>query len=222
MFDITLETVGIAGIFFFTVWELWGEYLQGKKIWKKESGESVSFTAYGIHNAVFAATLIYGLTLGSIAYIVNGAFVLPVLIWILVGLFTYKKHSKKERIQVCLLLLAIALMGTFAVLRQYAWVEIMAFLFLVSVVWAELQMLWELYRGRGTGAFEIRTNLVWLASNSFFFLYSYAIRDWVFFTTTGSLVVIQTVITLIYLKKRKEVIPLAPITTTIPDDTPSP
>ena len=91
-------------------------------------------TAYVIHNAVFAATLIYGVVLGSVAYMFNGALVLPILIWILVGLYRYKTPTKMEKIKTIVLFSIIVLMGVFAFLGKNTAVEMIMFLFLVLLV----------------------------------------------------------------------------------------
>ncbi len=171
-------TIGSGGIIFFTFFGAWALWRQNQKIWATASGESVSIPWIMYTTGLYLAIVIYGLSIKSIALMINGSLRIPLCVMILIGLWKFKGFNKKE----CSLLagLSVALVG----MSMTPIKDVFFFGFtLGSFVFIAMQPL-EMWRNKSNGVFEIRVPLVMISSNLFWMTYGFAIHNWVIKSTT--------------------------------------
>ena len=171
-FGLNAVTVSFVGTIVFSVIMSWGFWRQARAIWRERSGRSLSAPSFLYATFVRIPILVYGLSIGSLALLVNGTVPFFPLLLIVLGLRKYKGFGRREWLLVAALSAAVALT---AVLPDKGAV-FMSWMF-GSVAFNALQPL-EMWRRRSAGVVEIRMLLMGLASNTFWLVYAFAIGDW--------------------------------------------
>src|SRR3989338_9388044 len=167
------STFWALGINAFTAIEWWGLQQQNKKIWKERSGESLSVTLFSYVLFAFLAFIFYGVAINSISSVINGLVLGVMYIFVVSGLWRFKKWSVREKTQ----------FWTFAsILPAMAflpWYNEMFLLISVDMMVAGATMPWELWKAGKRGVLEIRLLVTYLASTIFWVGYAFDIEQWV-------------------------------------------
>ena len=171
-------TVGLCGIIFFTFLGSWALWRQNQKIWASKSGESVSIAWLSYFGCFHVAIFIYGLSIKSIALIINGSVRAPLHVPILIGLYRFKGFNQKDGLLLAGLVVALTVMTMTPIKDHFfLWFTVGSLVFI-----AMLPI--EIWRSKTTGVVEIRLPLVMISATSFWAAYGFAIDDWVIKSTS--------------------------------------
>ena len=184
-------TVSAAAIVVFTIGEAWGLLKQGIAIWRKRSGLAVSNILFIYLMFMFAALVVYGLSLNAAVVVGNG--LLSALCWpILIGLWKFKGFSLWDKIIFATCFFII--IGLIILPHK----KIIFFLFMLGSVLALLLQGWEMWKQKSNGVVEIKTVLVYFISTLFWIIYSLVIKDWPLMVVTSLSLVALTFIILLW------------------------
>ena len=189
-------TIGFLGTVIFTILEAWGLWQQKKLIWENESGQSVSVITFSYGTAMFAAVLIYGISVNSVALSFNGLlgfFHLPI-IW---GLWKFKGFSRTEKLLGIFLMVVVAVM---IVLPFKDWFFLL--LSFGTLISASMQAI-EIWEEEDAGVVEIKLLAVFLLSNFFWIIYAFAIGNWILQIISPLFFVILTITIVLWFKNKK-------------------
>jgi len=176
MWGLNAPTFWALGVNAFTAVEWWGLQKQNKRIWAERSGISVSVTLYTYTCPSFLAFIFYGIAIESISSILNGLVIGVMEIPIVLGLWKFKKWGTREKMQFYVFLTIVPVMAAFAFT---SWYNEMFLIVSLGMIVAAASMPWELWKEEKTGDLEIRLLGAYLASTVFWWLYAFAIDEWV-------------------------------------------
>lgn len=168
-----IQTFGAAGTLFFTAFQIYGAWEQRKKIKQKKSGDSVSKSFFIFTACYFFAFLIYGLDGRKMAVILNGLFLGPIYLLVLLKLLEYEKLNKKEILVAAVSAATIPLM----MILKNTGKEILLGGLLAGLTLFGIMMFLEMKQSKKRGAISLNFLLVALATNIFWLIYAVAISN---------------------------------------------
>lgn len=191
-------TISAIATMIFSVGEAWGIYKQNKKVWKKESGLSISISWFIYFMFMLASFFVYGFITHKIAIMFNGLvfiFVIPLV----VGLWKFKGFTIFDYLIFAITLFALLIM-IFLPIKP-----LMFLLFsLGSIACLTMQPI-EMWKTKKVGAVEIRLIWVYFMSTCFWIIYAFFVWDllllWIMF---ASLIVLSFILFFYYLFKKEE------------------
>jgi len=206
IFQTIIHVASAAFILLFTIFESWGEYVQGRRIWREESAEKIAPSSYFLDTAVVIATSIYGFHIGDWLYVFSGVVSGAVLLYIVAGVWKYSPHLNwLQYVGAVVSITFLCAMVTLLILGVGWWVELLMGGSMLLNILTEGQKCYFLGRGEGTGDFVPKTTVIWFLSNLAFMGYGYVIDDWVFFQFCFGYVLVQAFTIFVYWIKWSEV-----------------
>ncbi len=179
-YEWTPEAISSYGIIFFIFFGSVALGIQGWKIWKNKSGDSVSATWVFIFFFMFITYPIFGVKESNSLLAWQGVFRIAFYIPILYGLYKFKGFTKKELLLVRLLFIMIFIMIEFP--RTGEFVFSMINFFAVLGVFAQ----GELIRKEKSAGMVSPVLLFAYAVNVVVWIwYSYEIDDWLVFANSA-------------------------------------
>ena len=151
-------------------------------LWKKQSGESVSNTAFVLGSAFFVVCALYGWHLKSVSMIVNAVVTGLAQIPIMWGLAKFKGFTKTER----WIALAAALMPIWEYVTEMKGEFYLIFSVTIWVAFGSLFV--ELQKTKTTGALDIRLLSVYMIATIAWTVFAFSGED-MFFKISQSVLV---------------------------------
>lgn len=159
-------TVSFIGTIIFTILQMWSSFEQGRTIFRKRSGESVSSSLF-IYAGWYCFTfLVYGMVRNSIAMSLNGLLCIPYA-FAVYGLYRFKGFNGFEKF----LLVACAGMGPVIYLLSGTAREIALTAIVIGLLIPLAIQVREMYRTKSPGAMDPRFVTVLILSCIFWFIY---------------------------------------------------
>lgn len=159
-------TVSFVGTVFFTLLQMWSSFGQGRTIFQKRSGESVSSVFFIYGGWYCSAFLIYGLTRNSIAMSLNGLLCVPYA-FAVYGLYRFKGFTRTD----WLLFVLCSAMGPLMYLLTDITREIVLTVIVIGMLLPLGMQMREMYRTKRPGAVDPRFVVVLALSCIFWFCY---------------------------------------------------
>lgn len=178
------EMIGVWGIYAFTAVEAVVLRNQILKIWRERSGASIPVGNTMFVVALCCSAVIYGLTHNRPPIAINGFVVGLGFGIIAVGLWCFKGFQRWEWWFGGLLVLS--LFGMLLTGHHDRWYCGYSILSAATLI---LQP-WEIWHNKSTGVVNIGLLLAFEASNIFWLIYGYTVRDWVLMLTSPIFTVI--------------------------------
>lgn len=150
----------------------WGLVQQNQTIWRDKKAEAVSVFWLAYYAMLQLAILIYGLSLGSAALIINGLLAL-LYIPILIGLRKFKGFSVPEKISMWVFAVAITLMAFLP------YKPLFFFVFAIGGLLSALMQPIEMWHKRSAQGLNIKLIGTILLGNIIWLSYGVAVKDWV-------------------------------------------
>ncbi len=173
MIPMNAKTVGEWGCNSFTVVEGLGLFSQIRKIWQKRSGASVSVGMSLFLMALSISAITYGWPNQMWPLVINGAVLGLGFGVIALSLRKFKGYNRREEeFFFALLLSLLSMLLSHHLDRWY-------FVFSVGSVVALLLQPIEIWKRKSSGVVDVRLLWLFLASNTFWVIYAYAIQNWV-------------------------------------------
>jgi len=178
---------------------LWGIREQNRRVWKTQSGRSVSVTMMAYSAAFLTAAAVYGVSeygfdIPENALIVNLIRV-PVFIAVLAGLWKFKGFTARETL---LCILFVLMVATTAILPRKDWIF---FALCVGTWFSLLPQAVEIWK-HGRGVADVRFLWVTVFSAFIWTVYGIALGDWVLIVTNPVfLVIIVATLALWYVRR---------------------
>lgn len=173
-FGMNALTMSAIGATVFTFLQGWGLWKQGRSIWDKRSGKSISviFIAYSMF--YFLAFCFYGAQRSSITMTFNGLLFL-IHIPIMLGLLEFKGFTRFEWALICIFAVGMPT-GIFVLQRDAR--EIFLMILLFGILATLVRQTYEVYKAKVPGALEPKYLYVFLFTNVFWFTYAFTIGNW--------------------------------------------
>jgi len=172
-FGINFLTLSFLGTIVFTLFQMISIFRQGRVVWGKKNGESVSVLQFGYFAGYLFALFPYGIMQGSLALIFNsllGIF----CFYVTLGLWNYKKCVPKyEWALVFLFLMLTAFMFALSAAGK----EILFSGLLFGILLFSAHQLFEITKKKDAGNVSIGVQKAFMASNVFWFFYSLLIGN---------------------------------------------
>lgn len=190
------ESISSIGIIFFIIFGSYALFVQGRKIWKNESGLSVSVVWTFIFFSMFTTYPIIGIERDNILMVIQGVFRIIFYIPILCGLYKFKGFTRTEIVLARLFFVMVFIMIEYPRTGEFVYTTIT--LFGVAGVFAQGMLIKKEMNAGVVSAvllFAYATNAglwIWynyeiqdffLFINSIFFMiaYAYTIAMWIKF-----------------------------------------
>lgn len=172
-FGFNLLTLSFLGTIVLTLLQMKSMFEQGRVVWDKENGESVSVLQFAYFAAYLFTILPYGIAQGSIALIFNsllGIF----CFYITVGLWRYKKGVPWYEWTIAILFFVMIPLMIFV---DLAGKEFLFSALLFGILIFSGCQLYELIQTKKAGNIAISVQKMFMASNTFWFFYSLLIGN---------------------------------------------
>lgn len=173
-FGINALTVSAIGATVFTFFQGWGLWKQGKSIWDKRSGKSVSVTFIAYSMFYFLAFCFYGAQKLSVTMTFNGLLFL-IHIPIMLGLLEFKGFTRSEWTSIALFGFG---MPTSMLMLDGSAKENFLMLLLFGILATLVEQTYEVYKAKVSGALEPQYLYALLFTNVFWFTYAATIGNW--------------------------------------------
>lgn len=160
--------VTVFGTTFFSILSFWALWEQNKRIWSSESGEGASVRWFSYYPFFFIAMTIYGFHIKSIATILSASVSAIIYVFIVVGLWKFKKWSDTERKMFFLFILMPPIM-------MLPWKDAILFAFGIGVIYSIATQVWELLKGGRVGVLDIRLIVVKFISVIFWTVHAFLV-----------------------------------------------
>ncbi len=164
---LNISTFSFFATFLFTLLQCYALVGQDRSIRKEGSGESVSVVLFSYMTVVYLTFGYYGATHGSIGSVLNGL-VGFFYIRVLLGLWKFKRFSKKELCLMAVFLLA----GLTEVFLP--WKDLIMTLLMGAATIPLVQQVLVIRRNKNVGVLSIKFFVVFAASLTFWTIYAFA------------------------------------------------
>ncbi|RJQ28736.1 hypothetical protein C4565_03185 [Candidatus Parcubacteria bacterium] len=172
-FGLNLLTISFLGTVLLTLLQMKSMYEQGKTIWDKRNGESVSVLQFSYFAAYLFAIFPYGIAQQSIALIFN-ALLGMFCFYVMVGLWKYKHGVPWYE---WTLSFSFFLMIPLMIFLDSDGREFLFSALLFGILLFSACQLYELVREGKAGNIAINVQKMFMASNTFWFFYSLLIGN---------------------------------------------
>ena len=169
---LNVTTISLVGTAVFGLARAYSLYLQARTIEKMKTGKSVPVIMYTYILASMIACSVYGLHTHSLALVFCGVIISLASVPVLACLWKYNQGFTRGEIVWAAVFLTVGLLMIVPQLRG-----IVFMIFGIGAVLITTLQPYEIARNRDSGAVDFRTLLIVLANNSFWVVYSFAIKD---------------------------------------------
>lgn len=167
-----------------TALEAFGLYEQRKKIWTEKSGASVSVLWFSFLLGLYAAVVVYGQSIDSVALRIDGGVLALSTVPILLGLAKFKGFTTFEKIAAALLVAGIAAM----IALPYKTEFFLAYSF--GNVAVALKQPWEIWRNKSRGVLDQKLLFAFLVVTVGWSVYAFVFGDLALMIVCPSLTVV--------------------------------
>ncbi len=168
MVELDIKLIGSIGIIALGFWGAWQQFAQANVIRQKQSCESISTEGMLIQLFMGYTSMIYGATIVSIPMVIHGTLRSIALYSIINNIKNYRPFTKKQIYFRRILRAALPLLIIAWPLRGYLYLTYSLFGVLGSI-----KQFHELLVAKTTGALDVRLQLVYLVSATFWLIYGY-------------------------------------------------
>lgn len=196
-FGLNVVTVSFLATVFFSLLTAWGFGCQARTVWDERSAQSLSTPAFLYTTFVRAPIVIYGLSIGSLALIINGVIPFLALLPIVIGIGKFQGFKRRDWLLVGALTIAVVV--TAVVPCKSA--VVMPWM-IVSIAFAALQP-WEMWQRRSAGVVDLRMLVVSFINSSFWLIYAFAIDDFVLKVINPGFLLVTLASTVLWYRYRR-------------------
>jgi len=155
-----------------TTAEAFGLRQQRKAIWEEQSGASVSVSLFCYMTCIYFVTALYGISVNSVALMVDGTILSLSCVPILIGLWKFKGFTGREK-AVGLACLAVPFIMHWSPRKDIVYLALCLF----NIV-PILAQIWEMWRERSSGVVSISFLWTVFATLSVWSVYGFVFGDW--------------------------------------------
>ncbi len=194
-------TISFLAAILITIIQGWGIWKQNKKIWKNQSGKSLSLIFFVFQFSYFTSYFVYGIDRDSLTIIVNNILGL-LFIPIIIGLIRYKLKEKElsRRELIISSLLPLIIPGTLLIKDKDLFLIIILGIAAISVAPQVL----ELIKTKETKNIEPKFIIVFLISGTLWLIYGLAINSLALITSSIPTILLSLMFLILYFSFNKK------------------
>lgn len=206
-FGWNVITISAGMIIALSFVQIWGNWMQNKRIWTSHSGKGLSVRWFAYTLCFFLSAIEYGVYTKSGAMLVNASSLAVMHIMILAGLWKFKPWTRQEKIQVtafaCMPIAMVIAPDTPVGPIETPAKDVVFLMFAFGTIAAVATQPWEMWQKKTAGVIEVRLMCIHLVSVSCWAIYGFYIDAFVLKVINPILFVLFASVILLWAKYRE-------------------